>query len=227
MRALHFAIALLFTGCSNGGAGFTTQTAAGFVPASHTISVLGVYKDGRMVIGNWEKLAPHLVQALGPAHCDVGFDSLVTSNQELANAIDEYARGEGPSSALLTKLAPAARGDMLMVITFAGRPPDQTERGPTEAAPVPTGMGSQRKRHRSPNGGVADPDRLDISASLFSVKANHTVALVSMSYGGENVEGAMTRFGAELARSIPHSKCVGWDWNANVTPTTLRTTDLQ
>lgn len=227
MRALHFAIALFIAGCSSGGAGFTTQTAAGFVPAAHTVSVLGVYKDGRMVIGNWEKLAPHLVQALGRARCDVGFDSLVRSNQELANAIDEYARDAGPSAALLTKLAPAARGDLLMVITFAGRAPDQTEKGPPEGAPVPTGMGSPRKRHRSPNSGGAEPVGLVVSASLFSVKANRTVALVSMSYGGENVEDALTRFGAELARSIPNSQCVGWDWNANVTPTTLRTTDLQ
>jgi hypothetical protein len=227
VRVLPPLVALLVSACSNGGAHFTTQTAAGFVPAPHTVSVLGVYKDGRMAVDAWDKLAPHLVQALGSAKCEVGFDTLVHSNQDLANAIDEYARNEGPTGTLLTRLAPAAQGDLLMVISFAGKPPVQTEKGPPEGAPVPNGMGSPNKRHHVMNGAASDPNRLEISASLFSVKENHPVALVSMSYGGETVEDAMTRFGAELALSIPSSQCVGWNWDVKIDPTTFHTTDIE
>ena len=227
VHTVQLAIALLVTACNSGGAQFATQTASGFVPAPHTVSVLGVYKDGRMAVGSWDKLAPHLVQALGSAPCDVGFDSLITSNQELANAIDEYSRDEGPTGKLLTELAPAARGDLLMVVTFAGRPPQhQTQEGPLAGAPVRNNMGTQRKRRRQAQNSAdsaPDPNRLDISASLFSVTQNHPVALVSMSYGGSSVEDAMTRFGAELAHTIPNSKCAGWNWEVKIEPTTLRT----
>lgn len=230
MRALELSIALLVSACNNGGAQFTTQTASGFVPAPRTVSVLGVYKDGRMAIGTWEKLAPHLVQALGSAPCEVGFDSLVTSNQELANAIDEYARDEGPTSKLVSELAKAARGDLLMVVTLAGKPPKApAQEAPPAGAPVRTGMGTQRRRHRhAPDAGDApDPNRVDISASLFSVARKQPVALVSMSYGGQSVEDAMTRFGAELAHTIPNSKCAGWNWEVKIDPTTLRTTVVE
>jgi hypothetical protein len=230
VRALQLSIALVLAGCSGGGAQFTTQTAPGFVPAPHTVSVLGVYKDGRMAVGSWDKLAPRWVQVLGSAPCEVGFDSLTTSNQDLANAIDEYARDEGPTGNLLTQLAPAALGDLLMVVTFAGKPPEHSTGGPPEGAPVPNGMATQRKRHRhaqATDSGARDPDRLDISASLFSVTLNRPVALVSMSYSGQSAEDAMTRFGAELAHTIPKSKCAGWNWNVKIDPATLRTTTLE
>jgi len=228
VRALKLSIALLAAGCG-GGAQFTTQTASDFVPAPHAVSVLGVYKDGHMAIGRWEKLAPHLVQALGPAPCDVAFDSLTSSNQDLANAIDEYSRDQGPTGKLLEQLAPAARGDLLLVVTMAGRPPEKVADGPPEGAPVPNSMTTQRKRHRhaADDSSASDPNRLEISASLFSVKQNRPVALISMSYGGQSAEDAITRFGAELARSIPSSKCAGWNWDVKIDPTLLRTSVVE
>jgi hypothetical protein len=230
VRSFYLAALLCMAACSTGGAQFTTQTADSFVPAPHTVSVLGVYKEGRMALGTWEKLGPHLVQALGSARCDVAFDSLTTSNQELADAIDEYAREEGPTGNLLAKLAPAARGDLVMVITFAGRPPEQAEKGPPEGAPVFNGMGTRRKvpgRARNGGAGAYDPNAVNVSASLFSVAQKHPVALVRMIYHGENADDAMTRFGAEIARAIPGSKCVGWHWDVKIDRDTLHTTDLE
>ena len=231
VHILRLSIALFVTACGGGSARFTTQTAAGLVPAPHTVSVLGVYKDGRMALGSWNKLAPHFASALGSAPCEIGFDALVTSNQDLANSIDEYARDQGPTSQLLTALAPAARGDLLMVVTLASRPlEDPAEAGPPVGAPVPNGMVTQRKRHshgQNAAGNAVDPNRLEVSASLFSVTQNHPVLLVSLSYAGQNTEDALTRFSAELARAIPNSRCVGWNWDVKIDPAMLRTTVLQ
>ncbi|MET0790529.1 MAG: hypothetical protein ABW061_03330 [Polyangiaceae bacterium] len=228
---LAIALSLSALSACTTGAQFTTQTAPGFSRAPHTISVLGVYKDGRMGVGSWDKVAPHLVNALGSAPCELAFDALLTSNQELADAIDERARNEGPTSDLLARLAPAARGDLLMVVMLAGKLPQRQTRGePPAGAPVSNSMVTQRKGRRqaqSAAGGARDPNRLEVSASLFSVKENRPVALVSMTYGGQSVEDALTRFGAELALSIPNSKCVGWNWDVKIDPATLRSFDVK
>jgi hypothetical protein len=224
-------IVLFIAACGNGGAHFTTQTASGFGKVAHTVSVLGVYQDGRMAVDRWSKVSSHLVAALGAAPCDIAFDTLVTANQELASAIDERSRGDGPTSELLAHLAPAAKGDLLMVLTLSGKPPEQqaVEEAPL-GAPVNNSMVTQQKRkHQAPNaaGGGPDPNRFEVSAALFSVAQNRPVARVSMIYRGQSVEDALTRFGAELAQAIPGSRCVGWNWAVKVDPATLRTSTVQ
>jgi hypothetical protein len=109
--------------CSEGDAHFTVNVAPDCSPTRHEVSVLGVYQDGRMSSGGWDVLEPYVEPALGSAHCDVGYDSLTSSNVPLANAIDEYARADGPTDDLLTELGPAAQGDLVVVLTFAGKLP--------------------------------------------------------------------------------------------------------
>jgi hypothetical protein len=212
-------------GCSEGGASFNTRLAADFSPARHTVSVLGVYQDGRMALGSWDVLGPYLAKALGPAACPVGYDALAASNQDLANAIDEYARDEGPTGNLLTQVAPAALGDLILVVSFAGKlPAKRKDTGAPEGAPVNTSMGSSRHRgHRSEQATPAhDDNQLDISASLFSVPQNRPVALVSMQYRGESVPDALTRFAHELGQAAPELKCAGWNFSVNIDPKSIR-----
>ena|GEM_PF-1615265 len=230
VRISQLAIALFIAAlpalgaCGGGGARFNTQTASGFEPEPHTVSVLGVYKDGRMALGTWEKLAPHLVKAVAPGTCDVAFDELVTSNQELANAIDARARYEGPTGDLLAHFAPAARGDLVMVVSYSGRPPEPRVRDePPMGAPVRNNMVTKRRRRNPGPTTPSNPrDRLDVSVSLYSVKQKRPVALVSMSYGSQDVEDALDRFGAELARTIPAAKCAGWNWDVKIDPEAVR-----
>jgi len=114
----------------------------------------------------------------------------------------------------------------LLVVTLAGRLPQHQGQGePPEGAPVPNGMTTQRKRrHQAQNsaGGAPDPNRLEVSAALFSVPEHRSVALVSMSYGGQDADDAMTRFGAELAQVMPNSTCAGWNWDFKIDPASLR-----
>jgi hypothetical protein len=217
--------------CIGGGARFTTEFASDFAPAQHVVSVLGVYQDGRMSTRGWDTLSPYLARSLGSSDCDVGYDSLVSSNETLAEAIDEYARADGPTDDLLAQLAPAAQGDLVLVLTFAGKLPERpVDAG--AAAPSPPGGGGQRGGHRGGGSRVPpgkkregpkeDTNQLEISASLFSVAGAHSVALIGMQYPSANIDEAMTKFAAKLGESLPGMKCVGWNWNADVDPERIR-----
>jgi hypothetical protein len=90
-------------------------------------------------------------------------------------------------------------------------------------------MGGGRRRGRgqgAAQGQERDPNELDISASLFSVKQNRAVALVGMQYRGESVEDALTRFADKLAETVPELKCTGWNFNVNIDPKQIRPSDL-
>jgi hypothetical protein len=212
-------------GCT-GGANFTTRLASNFAPAHHTVSVFGVYQDGRMALGSWDVFAPYLKPALGPAQCPVLYDTLAVSDQELANALDELARDEGPTDHLLAPVAPAAAGDLILVLTFAGKLPEHQDEdpGPPVGAPVQNGMEQKRRRrgHNSQDPRATDPNQLDISASLYSVAQARPVALVSMQYRGRSVADAMGRFAQELARATPDLKCSGWKPGVKIDAAKLR-----
>jgi hypothetical protein len=228
-RGLLVPVALLgvaLAGCGGSGADFTTQFASGYTSAPHTVSVLGVYQDGRMSLGTWADLAPRLSGALGSAACPAGYDTLVTSNQELANAIDEFTRDEGPTAELLKQLAPAAQGDLLLVVTLSGKIPkphqDDPADHPSPGTPGMAAAANTRKRGHGRGatqaGPAEDTNHLDVSAALFSVAQNRPVARIGMQYRGESVDDALKRFSTELSRDVPSLKCVGWHWDVNLDP---------
>jgi hypothetical protein len=180
----------------------------------------------------WDVLAPYVARALGSSDCDVGYDALISSNEALADAIDEYARADGPTDELLGQLAPAAQGDLVLVLTFAGKLPQRaTDAGAAPPARAPSGMGGHGRGRRGGGGGARgtpkpesakDTNLLEISASLFSVALGRSVALVGMQYAGASIEDAMARFTAKLAQAAPNMKCVGWNWNTGIDPERIR-----
>jgi hypothetical protein len=225
--ALGCLVCAALLGCNDGGGELTAKFASSFAPGPHQVSVLGVYQDGRMSLGSWDDLAPYLVPALHSDHCDVGYDALATSGGPLAEAIDRFAREDGPTDELLSRLAPAAEGDLVLVLTFAGKLPTKArDNGAAPAAAAPSGGGRRRGGRRG--GGApsaeaaADPNRLDISASLFSVPQRRSVALIQMRYSGASIADAMTKFTGKLKESVPDLKCVGWNWSVNIDPEGLR-----
>jgi hypothetical protein len=226
--ALGCLICAVLLGCDDGGGELTAKFAADFAPGRHTVSVLGVYQDGRMALTSWDDLAPYLLPALHSNHCDVGYDALATSGAPLAEAIDRFAREDGPTDELLAQLAPAAQGDLVLVLTFAGKLPTKAhDKGAAQAAAAPSGGGGRRRGGGRSRGAptaedAADPNRLDISASLFSVPQRRSVALIQMRYSGASVDDAMTKFTGKLTESVPGMKCVGWNWSVNIDPESLR-----
>jgi len=224
----------LAAGCSGHEAVYATTFAPDFSPAHHTVSVLGVYKDGRMSSEAWDAIAARMSRALGAAKCESAYAESTTSpNHALWAAIDEYTQANGPTDDLLAKIAPAARGDLVLVVIVAGKVPTPEKiKVQDEQAPGPQGnMGG-----RGGGGGLggmrsggsrrpfrAEPvDRLDLSASLFSVPKVASVALVELEYSGESADDAVAKFSAKLAASLPGATCAGWNWDAKIDPEAIR-----
>jgi hypothetical protein len=226
------ATALILAGC--GSAQFDTKLAPGFTAAHHTVSVLGVYKDGQMSSEAWGNISGRMASWLGTSQCPVGYASAATEHDgALLAAIDDYARANGPTEELLNQLAPAAKGDLILTVTIAGRPPtpekvsvvnDSNSNGQGGAGGGGMGAGGGHGGGASgpKHGPATDTNVLDMVASLFSVSEHRSVAQVSMRYSGETVDDALTRFAQRLAVTLPGATCSGWNWSAQVDPDRIR-----
>jgi hypothetical protein len=211
-------------------ANFNTRFAPGFTPARHAVSVFGVYKDGQMSEGAWDSLAPRISPALGSAKCSAGYvdGSSAGNDQTLWSAVDEYTRSNGPTDDLLTELAPAAQGDLVLVLTVAGRVPQEEKRAPEEPQKQPGMMGAQGRGGSLSGMHAATPtfhdrvgpagsqDALELAALLYSVKEKKSVAQMSLVYTGHSLDDAMAKFTARLRETLPAASCSGWTWDGKV-----------
>jgi len=236
---LALTAAVAITGCSD-DAQFQARFASDFAHGRHAVSVLGVFRDGRMNAESWEVVGPKLSAPFGKT-CDTGFGALAAQNQVLMGTIDDYVRANGPGDELLEQLSPAATGDLIVVFTIAGNviPRTLTAAGATDTSGLGTstspgsmGMGAGKYRGARPAGqsygsrGMAGshrgPAALELSASLYSVSQHKSVGLLAMQYDGQSVDEALDRMAAKLGGSIPGSTCGGWDWNAKVDDQRIR-----
>jgi hypothetical protein len=172
---------------------------------------------------SWQDLGAVLSSPFGGS-CPVGDGpELATHDLPLFQAIDDYAREDGVTDALLEQLAPAAQGEMILVFTVSGQPPKRqavaSEPGPSAAPPVgsPNAVGGRRgaAMGRPMHGGLmfAPHQQLafELSASLFSVQAHHSVAQVTLQYSGDSAEDALNKFAAKLREALPGASCRGWN----------------
>lgn len=234
-RSVGFGIAALLLAaalaCGTPETQFAARFAPDFQPARHTISILGVYKDGQMSSEAWDAIRPRLEPLLGGRGCEIACGApLASVDSRLSTAIEDYARANGPTDELLVQLGPAAQGDLILVLTEAGKLPSPEKKvsvvdSPSPRGPGPTGSGGRGglsvfgSDHPS---GPEDHDLLQLSASLFSVPQGRSVALVDLQYRGTSVEEAASEFSAKLARSLPESSCRGWSWDTKVDAERIR-----
>jgi hypothetical protein len=220
MRWGRLACCLVLAACAD-DASFTARFASDFAPsAPHTVSLVGVYKDGRLSSDSWDTLAPRLSAAFGATACTPLYGApLLTQNAALASAIDDYARANGPGDDLMAQLAPAAKGDLVAVVTLSGRlpqPPSAQDAGapPTSAPPMGGGRGMRGGRVGMGGGGrraePTDTSTLELSVSLYSVSAGHAVGLIALAYSGTSVDDAIARFAAKVAAELPGARCDVW-----------------
>ena len=238
-RLLHFPLGLLLAAGCRSEAVYATTFAPDFSPPHHVVSVLGVYKDGKMSSEAWDAIAARVSRSLGAASCEAAYtESAMSPNHALWSAVDEYTLANGPTDDLLAKLAPAARGDLILVVIVAGKLPtpekikiqdeNQNRQAQRNMAPQGGGLGggSGLSRNSGPmfraHAPPAAVDRLDLSASLFSVHKAASVALVALEYSGESVDEALAGFTAKLASALPGATCTGWNWEAKIDPEAVR-----
>jgi hypothetical protein len=229
---------LLAAGCRY-DAVYATTFAPDFSPPHHVVSVLGVYKDGKMSSEAWDAIGERVSRSLGAARCEAAYASSASSpNHALWSAVDEYTLANGPTDDLLAKIAPAARGDLVLVVVVAGKLPappakikvqdaNQNRQSPGNLGPGAPGAGGPGLTRNSgpmfrPPAPPARVDELDLSASLFSVPKAASVALVALQYSGQSVDEAIDGFTAKLASALPGATCTGWDWEAKIDPEAIR-----
>jgi hypothetical protein len=218
--------------CDPGDVRLSATLAPDFAPGAHSVSVLGVYKDGQMSADGWESLAPRLAASLGSGPCEPGYNALTSSNQPLADAIDDYTRDNGPTDDLLAYLAPAATGDLILVLTFAGKLPQKPSSDAGAARPASPAPGSTGRGGRGRGGGrmggsqhaqpPKDPNLVEIAALFFSVPLGRSVAQVELQYTGASLDEAVSKFAAKVAQTIPQVHCVAWNWATAIDPERIR-----
>jgi hypothetical protein len=224
--------ALVLCPACKGEAQFTTRFASDFAPGRHTVSVMGVFKDGQMSSEAWDGIGAKLSAPFG-ATCDTAYGHLVTSDQAVSSAIDDYVRANGPGDELLEQLSPAATGDVIAVFTVAGhvnneKPPPPNASSVSSGAPA-VGSGGPRGRgmgsapgpmeHGLPQSATA---ALEVSVSLFSVPEKRSVGVVTLQYDGASLDEALQRFAARLGAALPGATCAGWNWKVQLDDKRIR-----
>jgi hypothetical protein len=136
-----------FTACATPGEG---QPEVNVVPAPdatkpESVSVFGIFRNGRMSPEAWEDLGKVLSTPFSGGICKAAYDVLFTdANPQLADAIDEYTKENGVSDELLEKFAPLAGGDTILFIAIDGQLPKPLAAGadkPAKAAQNPSSSG--------------------------------------------------------------------------------------
>jgi hypothetical protein len=226
------AFLVLSAGCG-GDAQFNARFAPGALPPRPTVSVFGVYTDGRMSAGAWEKVAPALTPALGGQPCEVLFsDRLATTEPKASAEIDRQTREEGVTPEILQQIAPRATGNFILLVDMYGKLPVRGSEPPGVRGGMggPTGMpgggmqgggmrgggmrggGMRGASHDAQGPSRKDDNALELSATLFAAETQEPVGRVSMRYTGASVDDALAKFAARLRAELPGATCVGWKW---------------
>jgi hypothetical protein len=219
VSCIVLAFTLAGAGCADDAPHVRVGTAAGFrAPARATVSVFGVFHDGRMSEASWHPLSAKVSRALGTSACSVGWGSgLRSAEPELARWVDAETRENGVTDALLGRVAAQARGDFvmtLMVYRYMPRSQSRAAAGVARtralAAPPMRRRGFGRVGPRV----LEEPEArvFELSASLYSVRQHALVAEIELRYAGEDLDVAMQAFATKLAAVVPGASCVGWKW---------------
>ena len=214
--------------CAADEAQFNVQVAPGYTQERTTVSVFGIYKDGRLSAEAWDSIGPAVSASLGKPSCETAYSgALLLKSPRLAAAIDDYVRASGVTDDLLTQVAPAALGDTVMVVSLAGHVPERLGGVPRRVR-VPSSPNGEFGGHGAPppsysyRPNLTDGNVLEVSATVFSVRLHHSVARLHMSYSGKSVEGALQRFTERLRAALPGASCAGWDWSGPIDDAAIR-----
>jgi hypothetical protein len=235
LARLALALPLLFaaTACDDS---FHVERAPEFPRGGgSSVSVFGVYRDGRLAPEAWDVFRSHLAPIFGTSSCEPGYpDILTASGTPTLQAVDDFSRSNGVTDELLDKLAPMAKGDLVLLITMTGRPgakpasegPGGGPGGPgaPPAAPMRSGRG---QRGAAPVKTTVEAAQFEAVGIVFSVKAHKSVAAIRMSYSGGSLEDAIDRFTARLGSELPRSTCGGWKGDLRIDATDIKRLETQ
>ena len=209
------------------GSDVTVQRVASYAPHGTTLSVLGVFKNGRMDPGAWNEWAPTIVAAVGDETCTAAFDDrMEKAAPALFTELDEQTRQDGITDELLDRAASNARGGAILVVeVFGGVSPVKKpgNEAPAPAAPPPSTMrGQGRGRRRSMAPSAAPPrqshDQLDVSVGVYSLHEHQVMASVEMHADAGGSSDELRAFSDKIRAMLHGAKCAGWAWQDEAKP---------
>lgn len=220
-RSILIAIALGVAGCGS-DVQLSVNHAPGYSARNLTLSVLGVFKNGRMDAGAWGEWAPIISAAVGSNQCKPAFDeNMEAAVRPLYDSFDDSTREDGITDEILDSVGKNARGDAILVIEAFGRPTPMKV-GSTEAAPAPAPPPPQRSgrhgRGRSSAPAASEttpapaPVRFEASVGVYSLKTHEIVASVHTQYDAADSEAALAGFSRQLRATLLGATCADWAW---------------
>ncbi len=186
-------------------------------PSRGSISVLGLYRDGRMDADSWDDMEPYAARALGSSACPLPLDDASTGS-----------RVEGFSDGWLATVAPQATGDYVLVIAEQRETTASSGSGsgassgsggsglgkgkavlllipllPVLAAVlIADELAKEKEKSRE--------NAIDFVAVLFSRAAAKTVVAIHSRVTGMPEAEARRDFAETLGRSFPGLQCGSW-----------------
>ena len=210
---------------------FVAKYEPGLERSKQHISVFAIKRDGLLNRSGWAALGPDATVPFSDEPCDVGYgDAMFAAVPEVAEAVDDYVRENGVTDELLDQIAPAAKGDLIMILTLAGHPLAKTEKSESSSyspSAGPSGRGGRRGNRRSSATNSrgeesSNGETFEAAAAFFSVRERRAVATATLRSSGTNTDQALAQFTNRLEHTFPGSTCSGWDWSVHLDDTKIR-----
>jgi len=213
------------TACSDDS--FHVERAPTFPKAAGAaISVFGVFRDGRLAPEAWDSLRSHTAPVFGTAPCEPGYPDILTSSGTPAlQAVDDFSRANGVTDELMDRLAPMAKGDLILLITLTGRPASKSAGSADDTsspmqASAPGVRGSNRGRGTpsgsGPRKAAVEANAFEAVGIVFSPKAHKSVEAIRMTYTGTSLDDALQSFMERVGQELPQATCGGWKLDGHV-----------
>ncbi|MGC4093829.1 MAG: hypothetical protein QM756_39185 [Polyangiaceae bacterium] len=221
MRAIR---ACLLALVSAGGAGCAAerasliQTTPEFKPGAQSVSIVGVFRKGRLDQTSWTAMAPHVVSAFGGEHCIAAYGhELRDADPDTYAAFDRRVKEEGLSAEALRTLMPYTEADLLVI--FDARDPraraPRIRKDPTDlpGRPLRSGIARSQTHPSEPPTTVTTiaGAGFSLTASLYSTSLRKSVARIDTN-DADTLDGAASELAQNLKRVLNGSRCAPWKW---------------
>jgi hypothetical protein len=199
---------LTLCACASEDSGVRFNVASGYAVTPTTASVFGVFHDGRLDEHAWDSYSRAL-SSFGRS-CDARYThAWIGAHEDEAKSIADDARQNGFSDDLFAKMSAGAKGDTVLLVVVAGKPPVVLSREVRDRPVNPMQMtkpASTTYVHT-----VTDGNAFEITATIYSRTEHRSIAELDMTYGGQNLDEAMQRFADAFGKHFPGWTCVGWN----------------
>lgn len=224
-------LSLCATACGEAGVYWDVKYSPGYSPAPTTVSVVGVYQDGRLSNELRDEVDRGLGPAFGQATCEIAWgDKLRAAEPDFYEEIDRTTQSDGITEDTLDKFSQWAEGDVLLMVSLnirrAGTQQGNSSIGGMTAGglggssfnrPGGTGpMPGSRGRTGAPpppsanRPGTWQGQQIRVSGILFSAKNHSSMGRITLNYLGSNIDEALRRFAKKVGEELRGSVCKGW-----------------